>query len=541
MEDRLNKVASHFSAILNAPPSNAILQPPPALPEAPAVQTGPITVKELTTACNATAAGKAPGDDGVPPDVVRIPELAKLLQTFMNNILCGSRPPKEFDTSIIIAIPKKGNSTALSNQRGIALMSSSAKLFNRILLQRLRVRMEDILLSLQAGFRPERGTAEQVLSLRICVENCLTRKKSLWILFLDFTKAFDSVDRRSLEQILLFYGVEQSFVNAIMSLYTNSLAYVRTSSGDTKSFRTRSGVLQGDTLAPYLFVIAMDYIMRMSLFQEDAYTVRRRLSSRKPEVKLSALAYADDAALLANSHDAAQRQLHRFEKISQEVGLHLSEMKSEVMVVDNNENNNDVNSLSGEILRKCEDFNYLGSQMRNSSASFRSRRQKAWTSARNLRDIWDSSASVPTKVKLFQAMVESVLLYCGETWTLTESLGSEINASHRALLRYCIGIHYPATITSAELYNTTKSLPASTILRRKRLALLGHATRRPDTPLALVINKNNHPSEQLRPGRRRKTYCDQIEEDLQSIGLQFTDVDRIAANRKRWKNLVSQL
>ena len=85
-----------------------------------------------------------------------------------------------------------------------------------------------------------------------------------------------------------------------MSLYTNTKARVRISNELTREFPMTSGVLQYleylDTLAPYLFVIVMDYIMRMSLTDEDAYTVKCRMSRREPAVKLPALAYADDAA-----------------------------------------------------------------------------------------------------------------------------------------------------------------------------------------------------------------------------------------------------
>ena len=77
----------------------------------------------------------------------------------------------------------------------------------------------------------------------------------------------------------------------------------------------------------------MDYILRTSLTLEDGYTVRRRLSARWTAVKIPALAYADDAALMSDDADAAQRQLHRFEAASAKVGLRLNASKTKVMYI----------------------------------------------------------------------------------------------------------------------------------------------------------------------------------------------------------------
>ena len=154
-------------------------------------------------------------------------------------------------------------------------MCANAKLFNRVLLVRLRERLEMLLLPWQAGFRPGRNTVEQITCLRMAVDACRARKRNMVVTFVDFSKAFDSVDRRALRDILAFYNIPDIVINAIMSLYTDTTACVRTSSGCTDEFDTTSGVLQGDTLAPYLFVIVMDYIMCISLTVEDGYTVRK--------------------------------------------------------------------------------------------------------------------------------------------------------------------------------------------------------------------------------------------------------------------------
>ena len=105
---------------------------------------------------------------------------------------------------------------------------------------------------------------------------------------------------------------------------------------------------------PYLFVIVMDYIMRISLTVEDGYTVRRRMSARHPAIRIPALAYADDAALLSDNAESAQRQLHRFETASAKVGLCLNASKTKVMFVGVIPYS-DIHTVSGTTLAACDE------------------------------------------------------------------------------------------------------------------------------------------------------------------------------------------
>ena len=85
------------------------------------------------------------------------------------------------------------------------------------------------------------------------------------MVFIDFRKAFDSVDRDTLMKILLAYGIPKKIVDLISLLYTNTSAQGITPDGKTEFFEILAGVLQGDTLAPYLFIIVMDYCMRIAI------------------------------------------------------------------------------------------------------------------------------------------------------------------------------------------------------------------------------------------------------------------------------------
>ena len=142
---------------------------------------------------------------------------------------------------------------------------------------------------------------------------------------------------------------------------------------------------------------------------------------------------------------------------------------------------------------------YLGCNVADCTSAFLRRRQLAWVAARKLTTVWDGVASDSAKMQLFKSTVETVLLYSCDALTITETLARRLDASHRALMRYCLGVHYPVRLSNDDLYARTLAAPASTILLRSRLHLIGHALRRPEVPLAVFLNPHNQPSTNTHP------------------------------------------
>ena len=164
--------------------------------------------------------------------------------------------------SMIISIPKKGNSTALDNQRGIAKTCSSAKLFNKVLLSRLKPIIDPQLSQCQSGFCAGRSTTEQVMALRCLIDNCRVTNMTASLVFVNFQKAFDTLHRSSIPVILSQYNVPNCLISDIIQMYSDTSACVSTELGPTEWFKTTSGVLQGDTISLYLFIVLLYYAMR---------------------------------------------------------------------------------------------------------------------------------------------------------------------------------------------------------------------------------------------------------------------------------------
>jgi hypothetical protein len=172
--------------------------------------------------------------------------------------------PSQWTSSLIVPLPKKGNLQLMTNYRGISLMSIAAKVYNRILLNRIRLPIDSLLRKNQAGFRTGRSCIQQIHILRRIMDGANIDATPLFITFIDFKKAFDSVDRDMMFAILRHYGIPEKIVNAIRVLYDHSTSRVYVDGQTSQPFDITTGVLQGDVLAPFLFIIVIDYISKRS-------------------------------------------------------------------------------------------------------------------------------------------------------------------------------------------------------------------------------------------------------------------------------------
>ena len=165
----------------------------------------------------------------------------------------------------ILPFPKKSDLGLAKDYRGITLTSIAAKIYNVLLRNCTEPKIKNILKKNQNGFRRSRSTTSQILSIRRILEGVRAKNLQATILLVDFTKPFDSIHRGKMEQILLVYGIPKETVTAIMILFRNNKVKVCSPGGDTNYFDIVAGVLQGDMLAPYLFIICIDYVLRTSI------------------------------------------------------------------------------------------------------------------------------------------------------------------------------------------------------------------------------------------------------------------------------------
>ena len=140
-----------------------------------------------------------------------------------------------------------------------------SKVVNKLILNRIQPQLDPLLRNNQNGFRPKKNTTAHILALRRIIEEAKRNNVPATIVFVDFSEAFDSVHRAKIMQILKACGIPNELVNAIQKLYEGTRTKVLSPDDETEYFEILGNVLQGDTLAPYLFTIVIDYIMRMAI------------------------------------------------------------------------------------------------------------------------------------------------------------------------------------------------------------------------------------------------------------------------------------
>ena len=163
-------------------------------------------------------------------------------------------------------------------------------------------------------------------------------------------------------QILLAYGLPKETVAAITILYRNTKVKVRSRDGDIEYFDIIAGVLQGDTLAPYLFIICLDYVLNTSIdkIRENGFELKKKRSRRYPAKTITDADYADDIAILVNTPNQAETLLHSLERAAASIGFHVNVHKTEYICYNQT---GDISTLDRTPLKLADKFTYQGSSV----------------------------------------------------------------------------------------------------------------------------------------------------------------------------------
>jgi len=522
----------HFTSLLGNPPTipDHDFTITPVAEEILPIKTSEFSYEELDKALQQTKAGGAVGLDSIPLELWKSPKFRPHLLHFCNRTLLHGDKPRQWSTGGIIPIPKKGDLSQTSNYRGITLSSIGAKIYNRMLLNRIRPFVDPLLRWNQNGFREHRSTISQILALRRIIEGMKAKNLPLALIFIDYSKAFDSIHRDRMFEILKAYGLPDIIIEAIRVIYEDSSAVVLTPDGETSSFPIQAGVLQGDTLAPFLFIVVLDYVMRHALKDislDTGIVLEERRSRRHPETRLHDLDFADDISLLATAISSAETLLQSIEDASNCVGLYFNKVKTKTLLVNIPPTTN-VTTLDGTEIQNITEFIYLGSSVPDSFQDFKYRKAQAWSACNKLTKIWKSSLERATKIRFFRACVESILIYGSETWTITQKFEDRINGCYTQLLRRVLNISWRDHIPNTVVYGDIPRL--SETIRKRRLQFAGHCMRSTNQPISKLIfwtPSGGHPKR----GRKTLSYPDTIVKD---IGLEPTEIQQLMKDRATW-------
>ena len=155
-----------------------------------------------------------------------------------------------------------------------------------------------------------------------------------------------------------------------------------------------------------------------------------------------------------------------------------------------------------------------------------------WVTLRQLKNL--KGLTRDSKTRVWNALVEPVVLYNSELWTLTKTLEKEVDVLQRKMLRRLFNLTWKDKVSNTKLYELAKTTEWSQTIRRRRLRLMGHLLRHPETPAYKTLTTVRMPR------TRQKNYLTLVSGELRELGLDLTNTNTwgAALDRGSWRNLV---
>ena len=333
--------------------------------------------------------GKNPGCDNIQAETIKASgtEGIEVYRKLCTKIWQTGQWPTGWKRAVFIALPKKGGLQQYSNYRTMSLISHASKILLKVIMKRIERKIEGEVGNTQAGFRKNRGTRDQILTLRMIIQKYREVNASLHTCFIDYSKAFDSVNHQGMCNSLGEVNFDSKIIFLIRSLYEGQPSAMQFECGTTEWFPVTEGVRQGFILLPHLFSIYTEGIMRE--MEHD----HRKEEYDEPALQglpIRDLRYADDTALLAKTSKGLETLIESVKDHSEQKGLLLNLKKTEIVAMDQFKNKA-VITIGGEEIERVNNFKYPGAQKEGNGKStleIKRRLAIAGSKLRKMGSIW---------------------------------------------------------------------------------------------------------------------------------------------------------
>ena len=543
-EDILKRWTEHFHTLLNqfSEADEKVLEniPQRAVDESMA---DPPTLEDINKALTRLKNNKATGEDGIPAEVFKYG--GDVIRNLLHQIVCQiwkeGQVPQQWIDAVIIKLFKKKDPMECGNYRGISLLAVAGKILSNIILSRIARRVEEVLPESQCGFRSKRGTADMIFAVRQLQEKCKEQKMDLYMVFIDLTKAYDTVNRVLLWKLLAKYGIPDRLIRIIRSMHEGMKAKLNLDVGTSEEIPINNGLRQGCVKAPVLFNLFFAAVMFEALHdlpRESGVGIRfkldgelwnnRRLSGKSArEEFIKELCYADDCGLVAHTQEELQDFMARVSEACRKYGLTISFKKTEVMKQATGAESNSEKvkiELDGKVLAVVDRFTYLGSTVTTEDEMDKEiscRLKRAGVTFGNLwKRVWKPGGiSKKTKIDVYKACILSVLTYGCQTWNVYVRHINRLEQFHARCLRKILGIRWQELIPRTKVLERAGLPHIDTLITKARLKWLGHVRRMPDHRypkriLMSQLSKGKRPAH--KPYQRWK---DKVKLDLKKFGM----------------------
>lgn len=333
-----------------------------------------ISLEELQSTLEKFHKNKAPGPDTIPYEILQNlnkTNLIIILHLF-NLILTDETIPKNWKQSTTVLIFKNDDKTNISNYRPITLLNTLYKVYATILNNRISKACDELALihPNQSGFRKHHNTLQRVYGLIQCIFQAKKSNLPLYILYVDIYKAYDTIPKKGLLEILKFYNFPIKIINLINNIYTDTNTRVWTNNQFTNTIAIERGVRQGCPLSPLLFSIFLNPL----LFWIQENCVGFKYNS----IEHLLSAFADDMSFTTQDENNMNKVLYFISKFNSYYNIQLNVKDStkttiaslniinrDFFIFQNNQN------IKIPTLKSNESYKYLGIKL-NTNLSWES-------------------------------------------------------------------------------------------------------------------------------------------------------------------------
>ena len=300
-----------------------------------------------------------------------------------------------------------------------------------------------------------RGCVEHILALRLIFDYAKCEKKKLFVLFVDFSKAYDRVPRKTLFSILKNLGCGKRFFKAVMAIYKNTVNILI-----SEYVRSTIGVKQGGPMSCLLFVIYLNVLaVMLKLLGDDSFLL-----------DVHALMLMDDTVILASTRKKIIEKFTVLMEFCVKYGMKVNELKTNLMVINGSETDRREFVVHGVTVKHTLSYIYLGSPFTedaNINSMIKLHVKSRMSDINKFKIFCRKNDTMPYKFKkqVLEAMIVSSLLYACESW-LTDNV-KEVERMYISALKSLLGVR-DTTRTDTIMIET--GLPSISERIRKRTA-----------------------------------------------------------------------
>ena len=432
----------------------------------------------------------------------------------------------------------------IKSLRPLMLLNGCRKILSLIVLERIYDKIDTYTGPWQAAYKNSRSCADIVWAQRMLISVVKNKDWEFSKMGIDMSAAFDTIKRKTLLKLLADAGCNDDGVRLVRYLLSNTKLTVRVNSTTSAEFESSLGAFQGDSLSGKLFTLYLAGAL---------YDMRIKLRRCYPPISIDGIPeeweYADDVDFEGEDLDTLKEILPHVKNILNEWNLFVNDDKTEytrIYLADKSELNKNGKSVRKLKQEEWRENKSLGSLL-CTETDIKRRSNLGNMAFSNFNKCWLQGPKIPlaVKIKLYDALVASVILYNCDSWSAPSDVIESLDVTHRKHLRRILNIYWPyGTISNSELYQRCKTTKLSYRINKRRWTMFGHILRSaPNTPAYLSLKFAISNTRKSRKGRHQSNLFTLLIKNLKCRNINLTDLNdldilrNVAIERNQWRGL----